>query len=144
MGGNCVLFIFVQHLLTTKFNNTMKVFRLFGIIMMLVMGMAFTACSDDDDNNGDGGRYPLTGTWIGEEDGEQFMYVFNGDGSGYGSYVGSNNPDYFTDYKVTDGVLCIRWEGDDDYDEKGHIEISGNSFRIRWYDEGDWITFYKQ
>ncbi len=121
----------------------MKTFRLFGIIMMLVMGMAFTACSDDDDD--DNGRYPLTGTWIGDDGGTERMYQFNSDGSGYTRRTAEGaRIDNFSDYKVSDGVLYIKWEGDDEYDEKGHIEISGNSFRIRWYDDGDWITFYKQ
>ena len=30
--------------------KTMKNLKLFGIIMMLVMGMSFTSCSDDDNN----------------------------------------------------------------------------------------------
>lgn len=32
-----------------------KTIKLFGIIMMLVMGMSFNACSSDDDNDDDGG-----------------------------------------------------------------------------------------
>lgn len=116
----------------------MKTFRLFGIIMMLVMGMAFTACSDDDDDNGGGGRYPLTGTWIGEADGEQVIAVFNGDGSGH------IYDDLFDDYKIEEGTILIKWEGDDEFDFEGYIEIGDGQFRTRYDVDEDWITFYKQ
>lgn len=38
----------------------MKTAKFLGIIMMLIMGMAFTACSSDDDEEGDGGSSPET------------------------------------------------------------------------------------
>ncbi|MBQ9077196.1 MAG: hypothetical protein IJY31_05070 [Muribaculaceae bacterium] len=125
----------------------MKTFRLFGIIMMLVMGMAITSCSDDDDDdNGGSGRYPLTGTWHCNNEG--FMYQFNADGSGYHNYIDHlDDPDYadyFTDYKIENNCLCLKWDGDNDYDNKGTIEISGNTFRLNLYNDGEWLTFHKQ
>lgn len=114
----------------------MKTFRLFGIIMMLVMGMSFTSCEDDE--------RPLTGTWMATyENGDVLVIHCNSDGSGY---VGDGKyGDQFSDYMVVDGTLQIRWEGDDDYDFEGYIRnITKKTIEYRYDDDEEWVTFYKQ
>lgn len=118
----------------------MKTFRLFGIIMMLVMGLSFTSCEDDE--------RPLTGTWKGyfEEDGYEDVLVlhFNSDGSGYAGEE-SDESDHFTDYMVIDGTIMIKWQGDDDYDFEGYIkDITKKTFKYRYDEDEEWITFKKQ
>ncbi len=112
----------------------MKTFRLFGIIMMLVVGLSFTSCEDDE--------RPLTGEWVGYVGDEVIHMCFYSNGSGY-CYENDHDPDYFTDYMVSEGTLLIRWEGDEDYDFEGYIEdITSKSFKVQYDDE--WITLYKR
>ena len=125
----------------------MKTFRLFGIIMMLVMGMSLTSNScdgDDEDEPEPTTTESLTGTWIGYAGDERLKYYFDSDKSGYFQEK-NNDKEYFTKYKISDGELLIRWEGDDDYDFEGYIkDITKNSFKLRYDIDEEWITLEKQ
>lgn len=116
----------------------MKTFRLFGIIMMLVMGMSFASCEDEPEN------ITLTGTWIGYDGDERLKIYCDSDGSGY-MQEKDNRKEYFTNYMISDGSLYIKWEGDEDYDFEGYIEdITSKSFKYRYDIDDEWVTFYKQ
>ncbi len=62
-----------------------KTIKLFGIIMMLIMGMSFNACSSDDDGDDDGGggsgqKGNLVGNWYFEEDDFEMLWVVKSNG----------------------------------------------------------------
>lgn len=71
--------------------------------------------------------------------------MFNQDGSGTACYTRPGaRVDAFTDYMIKDGKLYIKWNGDDDFDEKGEIVlIDAVTFRIS-FDGDEWNIFRKQ
>lgn len=116
----------------------MKTFRLFGIIMMLVMGMSFASCEDEPD------KQSLTGTWIGYDGDERLKIYCDSDGSGY-MQEKDNRKEYFTNYMISDGSLYIKWEGDEGYDFEGYIkDITSETLKYRYDIDDEWVTFYKQ
>ena len=130
-----------------------KFFNLFAIVATCVLMISvFTSCKDDDyDNDLPGARYPLTGTWQGydSEYNQYEVYKFNSDGSGYfTSYDKGDTPDwfdYFTDYKVSNGMLYLMLEDDVEWHEEAQIRnITSNSFQVRWHYDDPWLTFYKK
>ncbi|MBQ8772975.1 MAG: hypothetical protein IJZ17_00650 [Muribaculaceae bacterium] len=103
-----------------------KTIKLFGIIMMLVMGMSFNACSSDDDGDDDGGggsgqKGDLVGNWyLTFAGGEgQILYTFYSGGDyKYQEWDPNGSLDELdTDYgtwKYVDGDLILTEDGDED------------------------------
>ncbi len=65
-----------------------KVWRLFSLLMaVLLMTAMVTACGDDEDEKDDGGN-PFVGAW--DNDADEISFIFNEDGTGeQASYSGS-------------------------------------------------------
>ncbi len=133
----------------------MEIFKTKNLLRWLMMcvtavalSVSLAACGDDDDDDDEtgGGLRPLTGTWICDNMfGSGFKYVYNSDGTGTAGYTKSGaRLDKFTDYMVKDGHLWIKWVGDDDFDDKGLIKVSGSSFRLSFDDGDEWFTFNRQ
>lgn len=103
-------------------------------------GLCLSACSDKDDDEDD----DLVGYWIeSTDDSVKLAYQFNKDGSGTAQYTPNGRIDTFTKYQVKNSHLLLKWEGDDDYDDKGTIKINGDSFELELYNE-EWTTFIRQ
>lgn len=98
------------------------------MLLLLVASFALTSCGDDDPDS----SHPLTGKWVCVEGDVGFTYEFNEDGSGVAYWSPTSRHDYFTDYSVSGGILKFIWDGDDEWDEAGTIEIDGNRFYTRW------------
>jgi len=114
------------------------------LALITVVFLCSLSSCDDDDKVSDS-RYPLTGTWIGTEDGGKRFSQFNEDGSGYTHRLPNGRRDDFVDYKIEDGYLWIKWVGDRKYDKKGQIEIiNDNIFRTRYHSDDPWDIFERQ
>ena len=63
-----------------KFISIMRTLRFIGTtLLMVVLCLNFTACSDDDD---DDPSNPLVGVWQNDDEGEHLRWTFRNDGSG--------------------------------------------------------------
>lgn len=118
--------------------------KLLKYLMFILVAIAVASCSDDD---GPKSKRPLKGTCVCVEAESSsdlgFTYIFNKNGSGEAFYNETSRHDKFTDYVVEDETLKIMWEGDDEWDEKGYITISGDTFTIDMYGV-DLMVFKKQ
>lgn len=141
----------------------MKTFRIFGLVMMLVMGMGFTSCSDDDDDEpSTTGGAPsdvtdIVGSWkLYEEDEysfyEQFLDIYSDNTwemewsevsfTGGGYYSGD---DYGT-YRYSNGKVTIVSEK---YSENGTPESdtyivtmpNNNTLVLREIDDDEGDTY---
>lgn len=112
-------------------NSIKKLSLLLSTMLLVFMSMTtLTSCKDDDDDDDDSSlTEKLVGTWraYDEEEGDYFTITFNKNGSGYCSYSADNETDRFDDYKVQDGRLYIKWEGDDYFEEESYIEFKDNN-----------------
>lgn len=79
---------------------------LVAVMICVLWGTMFTACSDDDDDSSD---HNIVGTWIERQDDDgdvqEYTYVFNADGTG------SAYDEEFT-YKYTHPTLTLKWYGE--------------------------------
>ena len=122
-----------------------------ALVATLAMGMTLASCSDDDD---DDDASSLVGTWMLTQDTgygtEIVCYSFNADGSGFyfdrdeDEMPDETRYDYFRDYNLDGEVLYILWDEESEYDEDGRIrDITDNTFRYRYDDDEDWVTFHR-
>lgn len=109
----------------------MKTFRLFGFIMMLVMGLTFSSCSEDDenepepttttqnggDNNGENGSSVSTSSIIGS--------WYRIEGSGYGYFAEAWAFDEYGDYAYSYAKANGEYN-----DHAGTFSVSGNTLTI--------------
>lgn len=113
------------------------------LIVIATLCFTFTACSDDEPEESS-----LVGKWIGHQEKyperECFIYTFKADGTGIAKWENGNRTDHIKKYKIKNNHLLIMWEGDDEYDNKGTIEIGKKSFRLDMYDEDNWWKFVKE
>ncbi len=60
----------------------MKTYKLLYSFVLLLIGVAFTACGDDDNDTSETQRQLIIGTWDTEpnEDGDIFEFIFNANG----------------------------------------------------------------
>lgn len=116
--------------------------RLVSLLIALVLTTGLStllvSCGDDEPQD------QLVGTWVGDEgDGDLCYYIFNKNGTGmYFALSYADDPDTFQSYKVVNDRLLILWDGDDDWDDEGAIEIDGKKFVID-YGDGDFMVFTK-
>ena len=125
----------------------MKSFKFFGIIMMLVMGMSFASCSDDDDKGGSSqsliGTWKLTKVvWYDDEDGKYYTddYSDGNPDDGLDNYlvIGDRTISYFESLD-DDNSYTVSYEAKDD-----KLLISGqhgDSWYINYKFEGSQLVF---
>lgn len=120
--------------------ETMKKWGLFVLILMLPL--AFVACSDDDDDDS-GSSSSIVGTWTAEIDDSyeeiEIEITFKADGTGklFEYAYGESYKEEF-EYKVKGNILTIYYYDDSysGYDTVKYIfEIVGNKLYL--YDEDD-------
>jgi len=112
-----------------------KTLRFIGMVLMAVLiGAGFTACSDDDD---DSVTSAIVGKWYwtGEDNGT--YVVFKSNGSGY-EYDNKEDETYVFCWKMTDNILFISWGEEADWDDADswNVVISGNKMTWTDIDEG--------
>ena len=72
----------------------MKTLRLIGTtLLMVVLCLNFTACSDDDD---DDSSNPIVGVWQNDDEGEHLRWTFRNDGSGEEHLFYDNDSESYT------------------------------------------------
>lgn len=113
-------------------------FRFLSMILIVVlMGVGFVACSEDDDNNSN-----IVGKWICTNKYRDTPYwVFNSNGTGYAmDYYGDQMP---FSYKLKGTTITVAWDDDWDDPDVWIIVLSDNTLTL-YYDDGevDW-TFEK-
>ena len=107
--------------------------------------LAFVACGDDDDENGNSGQQNppaqqdqtgLVGTWKGHEDGDSYIVTicFNANYTGWDDWDGEK--EQFTWYTEGNKLVCIYPEADNvNYDEDEYIyKIAGNQLYLYDFD----------
>ena len=107
--------------------------------------LAFVACGDDDDENGNSGQQNppaqqdqtgLVGTWKGHEDGDSYIVTicFNANYTGWDDWDGEK--EQFTWYTEGNKLVCIYPEADNvNYDEDEYIyKIAGNQLYLYYFD----------
>ena len=116
----------MHYLLNLKRSRLLSL--LLAVVLMAGFSTLLTSCGDDDDKAED----KLTGTWVcNDDDYDTHYYVFNKDKSGmYFGLSWADDPDTFTDHKVVNGHLMIKWTGDNDYDDEGAIAVTKDQFTI--------------
>ena len=111
-----------------------QLMRLTSLLVLLLVGVGFAACSEDEDKTPVGNG--IVGTWRTDfvEDGEAgyIVVTFNSNGTGAfkiveGSYGESSN---FT-YTYAKGVLTMRFSGEEP--EISQVTVSGD--KMMWDDE---------
>ena len=126
-----------------------QTFRFLSMMLCaILMTTAFTACSDDDDED----NASLIGTWEYQEthdDGTVWVYqlVLNEDGTFTNSYWNTDKPDRKTTYEgtyVVDGKrLTIKYDYGDV--EPMAYSIKGNKLTIYVYDDPeDYSIYYRK
>lgn len=99
----------------------MKQYKLFSIIMMLMLGLSFTACSDDDDDDKEG----TSSTQLA---GRSFAYYYTGvDGDG-------NPEQWTTTITFTDDTKCS-------VNDKGFGYIWDNGYKKETWNETESCTY---
>jgi len=111
-----------------------KTIRFIGMLLMAVlMGVGFTACSDDDDVSAS----DIVGKWYMEGEDDYYM-VFSSDGTGYEYDEGSTGQ---FEYSLNGNTLHIVWhDGSNDVVDI-RVKISGNKMTCRNLtdDQGEFI-----
>lgn len=118
----------------------MKQYKLFGIIMMLMLGMSFVSCSDDD---GDAGRSDIVGTWYATVNNGKatISLTFNDDKTGYLHYCWDNvryhTVDYAFTYSISGNTIKTRgtFADSDDGVSEGSMNFTYSGGKItggRW------------
>jgi len=118
--------------------------KLTTLLMLLLVGVGFTACSDDDDNNSSSSNpnssTSIVGTWRCDYGaGGYTTYTFKSDGTGYFytvEYYEGNTYDegYAFTYTLRNNILTMTCtEGDETETDSGPVTISGN--KMTW--DGD-------
>lgn len=118
-----------------------KYFKLLMVAMLATVSFCLASCGDDDEPE----TNKLVGTWVADDEGENFVYVFNADktGEAYRDTPGSRH-DLIIDYTIQNNHLLIMWEDDDEWDDKGTIlSIDKKSFTLDLYDDNDILVFIK-
>ncbi len=107
----------------------------FIALLVLTATVSFTSCKDDDNDKKDP-KSQLVGTWVNNDDDDDWTLVFKSNGTGTESYDddGYTVSESFT-WTATDKKLIIRY---DDYDDvwEDSYEISGNRLffdDVVWY-----------
>lgn len=111
------------------------------LFSIATFSLCLSSCSDKDKETDEDN---LVGYWIeSTDDSTKLAYQFNKDGSGTAQYTPNGRLDKFTKYQVKNSHLLLKWEGDDEYDDKGTIKINGDAFDLNLYDD-EWMTFTRQ
>ena len=122
----------------------MKTLRLIGTtLLMVVLRLNFTACSDDDD---DDSSNPIVGVWQNDDEGEHLRWTFRNDGSGEEHLFYDNDSESYTyqftyTYDSKSSTLIINY--DDDDTDKYTININGNTMTAK-NEYGTEITYKKK
>lgn len=109
----------------------MKTLRLIGLLIIAVMvGINFTACGDDDDNDPSN---PLVGVWQNDDEGEHLRLTFNADGSGeeylfYDDDSASYRYQFTYTYDSATSTLVITYEDGDTTKET--VTFNGNTMTL--------------
>lgn len=116
--------------------------RFLGMTLMVVlMGVGFAACSDDDDDNSD-----IVGTWNCTNKAEDTPYwVFNSDGKGYAMVFDGHKMPF--SYKLKGTTLTVAWDDDWEDPDIWSVLINDDTLILyygEYYDENnvdyaDWI-----
>ena len=131
-----------------KFISIMKTLRLIGTtLLMVVLCLNFTACSDDDD---DDSSNPIVGVWQNDDEGEHLRWTFRNDGSGEEHLFYDDDSESYTyqftyTYDSKSSTLIINY--DDDDTDKYTININGNTMIAAYNDNKEGIietTFKKK
>lgn len=122
---------------------------LVAVALCVIMAMAFTSCSDDDDEPAGNS---VVGTWrlsLKESDGEfwycQYNFKSNGTLEVKDWISESNEPSSYEDqgtYTVTGSFITIKIDGEDD-EETYRFSREGNKLIIYDYEEDGPNVFYK-
>lgn len=134
----------------------MKNFKLFGIIMMLIMGMSFSSCKDDDDPESEGTSTEsinknLEGEWFcvertATENGKTYSETWDyNNQTQYGS--NGTEPLRLIIDKIDDNIYtisdCYFDENDWDIDDTERYSLNGNILAEDTYEDEYCIDSYK-
>ncbi len=116
----------------------MKLIKLFGLIMMLVMGMGiFSSCSDDDDEPKDGANVSIStaiiGYWEHNSSDYEAWLEFEEDGSySLEAYYYNESYSFYDrgEYSYANGKLEIISDVDTDYSDILSVSMPNNNTLI--------------
>ena len=106
------------------------------LVVLLLLGLGFASCSDDDDNSNID-KSLLVGIWIDEEEGENVIFAFESQGTGYTDQYG-----YYDEFEweLNGNLLTLYW-ADGDAEKVQIKKLTQNT--LVWGDEEETITFHR-
>lgn len=115
---------------------------MFGVLMCMLLGMGFVACSDDDEENGNS----IVGSWRANDVDGVMVWTFNSNGTCSEVYYYNDQEvdriEYNYSFDAATSTLTVWGEGFDSEEETESVKlkfIDGNTIYLESEDGG--ITF---
>lgn len=125
----------------------MKAFKIFFIMVIMLLPFAFSSCSSDDSPSGAGSK--IVGAWTFTDDDIDYIYRFNADGT-FSFTAKITDEEYFEEfaegtyeYSEEDSKLIIYWSDEYESDVETVEVVSVSSTKLVLRSEGETITLTK-
>ncbi|MBD5288060.1 MAG: hypothetical protein HDS28_03135 [Bacteroides sp.] len=131
LENNLNLHRFIEAIKHQKIIKMKKTFRMFGMILfVMLMCVGFSACSSDDDENDK--NLSIVGTWVCENSGVDATIEFYTNNTFYWCEKDSSglDEDYGT-YQIEGDIIIIRWDSDTSDDLPMRWKLVNDNGKLR-------------